>query len=192
MKKSLSVVILAVLALSMSAFASGPGLSSAQQSVTLNAQLSESISVVSNNPTVNFVLQPGQSSLGDAPMSFTTNWTLGASRQNVYLDAYFANPAQALVGQAGGASEMIPTSQVFGLVTPGVGTPSGLTAFTGTSAAGQGGAGVDLQIFDQPITLSNLTGSRNDSVVLSINLTANPQLPADNYTGVLTIVATAL
>ena len=24
---------------------------------------------------------------------------------------------------------MIPTSQVFGLVTPGVGTPSGLTAF---------------------------------------------------------------
>lgn len=85
MKKSLSVVILAVLALSMSAFASGPGLSSAQQSVTLNAQLSESISVVSNNPTVNFVLQPGQSSLGDAPMSFTTNWTLGqAVRMSIW------------------------------------------------------------------------------------------------------------
>jgi hypothetical protein len=190
MKKFLSVLVLAVVALSASAFASG--LSSAQQSVTLNAQLSESISVISNNPTVNFVLQPGQSTIGDAPMSFATNWTLSAARHDVYLDAYFSNPAQALIGQAGGATEMIPSSEVFGLVTPGVGTPSGLTAFTGTSAAGQGGAGVDLQVFDQPITLSNLTGSRNDSIVLSIDLTSNPQLPADNYTGVLTIVATAL
>jgi hypothetical protein len=191
MKKSLYVVVaLALIALSSAAFAAP--LHSAQASVQLNAQLNESISVVSNNPAVNFNLTPGAITAGDAPMSFNTSWTLAAARHDVYLDAYFSDPSQALVGQFGGTTDIIPSSEVFGLVTPGVGTPAGKQAFTGTSLAGEGGAGVDLQIFDQPITLANLTGTRADTVALSIDLTGNPNLPAEQYTGTLTIVASAL
>jgi hypothetical protein len=49
-----------------------------------------------------------------------------------------------------------------------------------------------LTLFTQALTSSNRNANRTDNLVLSINLTSIPQLPAASYTGSLILAAQAL
>ena len=103
---------------------------------------------------------------------------------------HFASATAALTG-TGSSPATIPTSEVLGQVTTG--TPATYTAFTQTPATGAlGTAGASLVLFTQGITGTNRAASRNDNLNLQINLTSQPQLPADTYTGTLNLQAQAL
>lgn len=177
-------VLLALLFLSPAAFGQ---LNSNTAAVSLNATLTESLTISATPSTVNFVLVPGGAATGDAPVAITTTWVLAQGRANVTLDAYFASPTSALSG--GGAPVVnIPTSEVLGQVTTG--TPTSFTAFTQTAALGPAGAG--LALFTQPLTVANRASNRTDNLNLKIDLTSQPQLPSGTYTGTLTLQAQAL
>ena len=81
-----------------------------------------------------------------------------------------------------------PTSSVLGQVPTGV--PTAYKAFTQTNTFG--GATASLKLITQPIVLGLASGSRTDALNLEINLTNLPELPADTYTGTLTIQAQQL
>jgi hypothetical protein len=49
-----------------------------------------------------------------------------------------------------------------------------------------------LQLSSTPILGNNKIGTRNDVMNFNINLTALPNLPANDYTGTLTIQAQAI
>ena len=69
------------------------------------------------------------------------------------------------------------------------GLPTSYTPFTQTNPLGA--AGASLKLFSQTVTGSD-SGSRTDALSLSINLSTLRQLPADTYTGTLTIQAQEL
>jgi len=154
--------------------------------VTLNATMTEALTVAATPSVVNFALANNGTAFGSAPVVITTAWVLGAGRANVVLDAYFANPTAALT--TGGATPTnIPTSAVLGEDL--MGTPSTYTAFTATGVVGTAGAG--LEVFTQPLTALNRAYSRTDNLLLEIN-TTGLVLPAGSYTGTLTLQAQAL
>ncbi len=161
-------------------------LNSNSATVTLNATLSETITVAATPSTVNFTLVAGGTATGSAPVAVTTTWVLASGRANVVLDAYFASSTAALSG--GTPTVNIPSSEVSGQVTTG--TPTSFTAFTQTAALGTAGAG--LTLFTQALTSSNRASTRTDNLNLEINLASQAQLPAATYTGTVTIQAQAL
>jgi hypothetical protein len=174
----------------------GPGaLCSASANVQLNATFPESITINSTQPVINFQLAPDTDAQGDNQMNIKTSWALMSGRTHVYLDAYFNTPSAALTGYgiASNPAEMIPSGIVNGSVNGGTKAP-----FTGTSPVlTVGGAvGGDLAVFDQPISSSNLSGTRTDDVALDIDLTtaAGATIPPDSvgYTGTVVVVATAI
>jgi hypothetical protein len=119
-----------------------------------------------------------------------TSWIMKGSRSSVTLTGYFSSATAALTG-TGSSPANIPTSEVLGQVTTG--TPTSFTAFTQTPATGAlGTAGASLVLFTQAISGTNRAASRNDNLNLEINLTNQPQLPADTYTGTLNLQAQAL
>ena len=159
--------------------------------VTLTAVLAESISITVPTTQVNFALTQAGTVAGSAGVSVTTNWLLGIGRANVVLDAYFASASAALTltGAPNGTTPaVIPASAVLGEMTTG--TPTSFTAFTGTAALGPAGSG--LTLYTQPLSATNRFGTRTDTLLLEINLSGLPQLPAGTYTGTLTLQAEAL
>lgn len=176
---------------------SGPAahgqLNSNTSTVTLSATLGESLTV-SAAPTsgsaVNFTLVSGGTATGSAPVAMTTSWVMKGSRSSVTLTGYFSSAAQAMAG-TGSSPAYIPTSEILGQVTTGA--PTTFTAFTQTpTGSALGTAGASLVLFTQAISGTNRASSRNDNLNLEINLTAQPQLPADTYTGTLNLQAQAL
>jgi len=146
--------------------------------VTLTANMVESLSVSATPSAVNFTLAASGTSTGSAPVVITTTWTLAKSRTSVKLYAYFAS-ATALTD---GASDNIPAANVTGALNAG--TAAAFNSATPFSASG-------LTLFTQAITASNDNSSHGpDSLVLAIN-TAGLALPAATYTGVLNIQAQA-
>ena len=177
----------------LSAPAAHGQLNSNTAAVTLQATLGESLTV-SAAPTsgsqVNFALVAGGTATGSAPVAMTTSWVMKGSRSSVTLTGYFASAAQAMSGTAS-PTVYIPTSEILGQVTTGA--PATFTAFTQTPGTGAlGTAGASLVLFTQAISGTNRASSRNDNLNLEINLTAQPQLPADTYTGTLNLQAQAL
>lgn len=168
-------------------------LNSNTAAVTLSATLSESLTVTAaptSGSSVNFTLASGSTANGSAPVAMTTSWIMKGSRSTVTLTGYFASATSALTG-TGSSPASIPTSEVLGQVTTG--TPTSFTAFTQTPGTGAlGTAGASLVLLTQTVNGSNRSGSRNDNLNLQINLTSQPQLPADTYTGTLDLQAQAL
>lgn len=162
-------------------------INSTQATVTLNATLTESLTVSTNPSAVNFALVSGATANGSAPVAITTSWVLKASRANVNLYAWFLTPAAALT-DGGSPANNIASSLVLGQVTTGA--PTSFTAFTQSNTLGTAGGG--LQLFTQALSSTNRAATRTDNLSLQINLTSLPQLPAGTYTGTVTLQAQAL
>jgi hypothetical protein len=161
---------------------------SAVQSPTLNANLTETLSVsLTGGSTVNFSLTPGAAAAGDVPVSIQTGWVLQPQRGSVRLVGYF-DTTDALT-TPGPPATSIPSSLVFGKMTTG--SPTTFTAFTQT-VSGIGTAGASLLLFSETITGVNKNKTRTDNLDLQIDLTGAPQQAAGAYTGTLRIQAIAL
>ena len=156
-------------------------------SISLTATLGESLTISATPAAVTFALVQGGTAAGSAPVAITTTWLLLPTRANVVLDGYFASAAGALT-DGGATPDLIPTSAVLGKMTTG--SPVAFTAFTATAALGPAGAG--LTLFTVPLTIANRAFTRTDNLLLEIDLSALPQLPAGTYTGTLTLQAQAL
>jgi hypothetical protein len=155
-------------------------LNSKVANVNLNASLSTAITVTAAPGVVNFALLRSGISIGSAPISITTTWTLPFFIGTVKEYAYFTSAASAL---ADGAGDNIPSANVSGSVNGG--------AFTALTGASPFAAGSSLAIFNQFIFFFNINATRTDSLNLRID-TTGLNLPAGTYTGVLHIQAQGL
>ena len=158
-------------------------LNSGAQAITLNAVLTDSVTVALSGNAVNFTLTPGSASNpGSVGITATTSWTLKPSVGSLNLYAYFSNSASAL---SDGAGDNIPSADFQ--ISDNAGPFNALT-----NTVPFGGAGAGLQVSSIKIIGTNKSGSRTDSMNFNINLSTLPSLPAANYTGTLTIQAQAL
>jgi hypothetical protein len=155
--------------------------------VALNGTLAESLTLSATVATVNFTLVPGSTVAGSAAIPITTTWVLGPSRTSIILYGYFASSAAALT-DGYSTPDNIPSSAVLGQVPTG--TPTAFTAFSQT-AAGFGAASASLLLYTQAVAQANhnLVGNRTDN--LSLEIATPATLPANTYTGTLTLQATA-
>lgn len=177
----IAVAMLAMVTLSSLASAQ---LNSGAQAITLNASLTESLTLSLSANTVNFTLTAGSAAnAGSTNVTATTAWVLKPSRTAVGVYAYFANAAAALTD---GAGNNIPSSAFFIADNGGAST-----ALTNTVAFG--GANGGLQLANVAITGANKNSNRSDVMAFNINLTGGtlPQLPAGTYSGTLNIQAQA-
>lgn len=157
--------------------------------VTLNATLSESLTInVTSGNTVNWLaLQPNTAAqAGSTTTSVTTAWVLKPGRTSVAVWAYFGSATSALVHQTAGNTTDIPSSAVK-IQVGGAGAFNALTAVSPFNAAASG-----LQIGSSiAITGANKNSSRTDTLAYQIDTTVVPQLQADTYVGTLNIEAQA-
>ena len=156
--------------------------------VTLNATLSESLTVtVNSGSTVNFTLAPNTAAnTGSTTTGITTAWVLKPGRTAAAVWAYFGSATSALAHQTAGNAVDIPSSAVK-IQVGGAGPYTALTAVSPFNAAASG-----LQIGSSiAINGANKNSSRNDTLAYQIDTTVVPQLPADTYIGTLNIQAQA-
>jgi hypothetical protein len=158
-------------------------LNSAAQTITLNAVLSQSVTVTLSGNAVNFALTSGSASNpGSTSITATTTWTLKPSVGSVNLYAFFSNSASALTDGAGGN---IPSAD-FQISDNG----GAFNALTNTVPFG--GASAGLRLSSTPVLGNTRSGTRNDVMNFNIDLSPLPNLPAGTYTGTLTIQAQAI
>jgi hypothetical protein len=163
--------------------ASAQELNSGAQTIALNANLAESLTLSLSASAVNFTLAAGTAANpGSTNITATTTWVLKPGRTAVGVYAYFANAAAALTD---GAGDNIPSAdfQISNNAGP-------FTALTTTVPFG--GANAGLMLSNTKILGNNRSGSHTDLMNFNINLTTLPSLPAATYTGTLTIQAQAL
>jgi hypothetical protein len=145
-----------------------------QLSVVVGSGAVQTIASLTDNAVNNF----------PTPVVITTSWDVNPGQTNtVNLMAYFATPAQALVGPA----TQIPASRVLGRMTTGL--PVAFTAITQNAVGGVGTAGGSLRLFAQNITGANKKANRTDNLNLQINLTGFPTLAPGLYSGTLNLKA---
>jgi len=150
--------------------------------VGLSASVTESLTITVPVGSVAFgTLTPGATTVGLPTVPIQTDWVLKPSRTVVRLVGYF-DTTNALT-DAGPPAANITTSQVFGKFNGGARNP-----FTQT-IVGFGVAGSALELFNVTITGANKVATRNDTLDLEID--ADAQQPAGDYTGTLRIQATA-
>jgi hypothetical protein len=176
----------AVLALAVSALITSSQaqvLNSGASTITLQAVLSDSLTVSLSGNAVNFTLTPGSANNpGSLGVTATTAWALKPSVGSVKVYAFFASSAAALTD---GAGNNIPSAdfQISNNAGP-------FTALTTTVPFG--GANAGLLLSTTRILGNNRSGSHTDLMNFNINLTTLPSLPATTYTGTLTIQAQAI
>lgn len=171
-------VVLVVVWLIASLAAAAQVLNSGASTITLNANLSESVSLTLSANAVNFTLAAGSASNpGSTGVMATTTWTLKPSRGSLNVYAFFSSSTAALTD---GAGNDIPSAD-FQISNNG----GAFTALTNTVPFG--GASAGLQIGSVKILGNNKQGSRTDSMNFNINLSSLPNLPAATYTGTVTI-----
>src|SRR6266705_3478099 len=176
-----------LMTLLMTATLTGPAraqvLNSAASTITLNAVLSQSVSVTLSANAVNFTLTSGSANNpGSTSITATTTWTLKPSVGSLQVYAFFSNSASALTDGAGNNI----ASADFQISNNG----GAFTALTNTVPFG--GANAGLQLSSTPILGNNKSGTHNDVMNFNINLAPLPNLPAATYTGTLTIQAQAI
>jgi hypothetical protein len=158
-------------------------LNSAASTITLNAVLTESVSLTLSANAVNFTLTSGSANNpGSTSITATTRWTLKPSVGSLKVYAFFANSASALTD---GAGNNIPSADFQISNNGGAFNPL-------TNTVPFGGANAGRQLSSTPIIGINKTGTRNDVMNFNINLAPLPNLPAGAYTGTLTIQAQAI
>ncbi len=158
-------------------------LNSAASTITLNANLSESLAVTLSANAVNFNLTAGSANNpGSTSITATTSWTLKPNIGSVRVYAFFASSAAALTD---GAGDNIPSAN-FQISNNG----GAFTALTNTVPFG--GANAGLLLSTTRVLGNNRIGSHTDAMNFNINLLTLPNLPAATYTGTLTIQAQAI
>jgi hypothetical protein len=176
----------AVLVLVAALFAAPAGaqvLNSGASTITLQAVLSQAVTLTLSANAVNFNLTSGSAANpGSTSITATTSWTLKPSVGSLKVYAFFSNSASALTD---GGGNNIPSAD-FQISNNG----GAFTALTNTVPFG--GANAGLQLSSTPILGNNKTGTRNDVMNFNINLVPLPNLPAGSYTGTLTIQAQAI
>lgn len=180
MRLSAKTRILALIAFLTTAWisASAQAVNSGAQTIALNANLSESVSLTLSANAVNFNLTAGSANNpGSTSITATTTWMLRPNRGSLSVYAFFANSASAL---SDGAGNNIPSAD-FQISDNG----AALQALTNTVPFG--GANAGLQLANVRILGNNKQGSRSDTMNFNINLGTLPSLPAGAYTGTLTI-----
>jgi hypothetical protein len=173
-----------VLAMTFAVSMASAQLNSGAQTIALNANLTESLTLSLSANAVNFTLTSGAAANpGSTNITATTTWVLKPGRTAVGVYAYFANAAAALTD---GVGDNIPSS-AFTIADNG----GAATALTNTVAFG--GANAGYQMANVAITGANKNSSRSDVMAFNIDLTGGtlPQLPANTYTGTLNIQAQA-
>ncbi len=176
-----ATLVLAVTALA--ACSQAQVLNSGAQAITLNAVLTDSVTVSLSGNAVNFVLTPGSANNpGSVGVTATTTWLLKPSVGNLNLYAYFSSSTSAL---SDGAGDNIPSADFQ--ISDNAGPFNALT-----NTVPFGGANAGLQVSTTKIIGTNKSGSRTDSMNFNINLSTLPSLPSGTYTGTLTIQAQAL
>jgi hypothetical protein len=180
----ISWAVMVGFAITLSATIASAQLNSGAQTIALNANLAESLSLSLSATTVNFALSAGSANnAGSAGITATTAWTLAPGRTSVGVYAYFTSATAALTD---GAGDNIPSSAFYIADNAGASTP-----LTNTVAFGAANAG--LKLATVAITGTNRSASRTDAMTFNINLSGGtlPQLPANTYTGTLNIQAQA-
>ena len=170
--------------------------------VTLNAAVSESLTISLGGATTQTwtgasALTPGNATNAPSTGATTVNttWVLQPGRTAVKLYAFFASSATALASATPAASGGvdIPTS-AFEITATGTGATAGTNPVTQTTA-GVGGANASLLLQSTNITGANKVNTTGlaASLTFNINLSsaAMQQLPADTYSGTLSIMAQA-
>ncbi|PYX79145.1 MAG: hypothetical protein DMG70_29030 [Acidobacteria bacterium] len=176
--------MLAMIILMSASLASGQVMNSGAQTITLSAQLAESLTVSLSANAVNFTMAAGSAgNPGSAAITATTAWVLKPGRTQVTIDAYFASAPVALTD---GAGDNIPSSAFKISDNGGASSPLVNTVAFGAANAG-------LRLATVAITGINKNASRTDNMAFNIDLSAGtlPQLPAATYTGTLNIQAQA-
>lgn len=154
-------------------------LNSGVQTITLNANLSESISVNLSSNAVSFTLTAGSATNdGSTGVNATTTWISKPGR-NLSVYAYFTSSTSAL---SDGAGNNIPSSNFLVSNNSGAFAPL-------TNSVAFGGAAAGLQLYTVKITGANRTGTHADNMLFRIDLSTLPQLPAGTYAGTLNIQA---
>ncbi|HTC62807.1 MAG TPA: hypothetical protein VK709_08185 [Candidatus Saccharimonadales bacterium] len=148
--------------------------------VNLAANLTTSLTVTASPGLVNFPLIRSGITNGSATITINTSWTLSPSVGSVKTYAYFTSAAAALTD---GAGDNIPSTSVSESVDGGA-----FGAFTGVSPYA---AASSVTVSTIRILGNNKSGTQSDTLNMRIN-TTGLNLPAANYTGVLTIQAQAL
>jgi hypothetical protein len=157
-------------------------LNSAARPISLQAVLNDSITVNLSSNAVNFNLVRGSANNpGDRSITATTIWTLTPLIGFVRTYAYFSSSAAALTD---GAGNNIPSADFQISDNGGAFQPLNTTVPFGGANAGR-------RLFNQFIFINNRIGTHTDVMTFNINLAPFPNLPANNYTGILNIQAQA-
>jgi hypothetical protein len=175
--------LIALLMATLAAVSHAQVLNAGAKTITLQAVLTDSISITLSSSAVNFNLAQGSASNpGSVGVTATTAWLLKPSVGSLSLYAYFSSSTAALTD---GAGSNIPSAdfQISDNAGP-------FTALTNTVPFG--GANAGLQVSNIKILGNNRSGSRTDQMNFNINLSTLPSLPAGTYTGTLTIQAQAI
>jgi hypothetical protein len=171
LKAAAAIVVLASVPVFAQSIQSGTG-----TDVTLNASITESLTVSLDVSNVNFALTPASATNpGSTGITATTTWLLSGGRSAVKLYAYFDDPTAALTA---GGTQNIPSSSVSAAVG---GTSVG--SFIGAASTFAAASGVT--IFSQGITDANRNSSQSSAVTLNIDMSSTPQLGAGTYVGTL-------
>ena len=158
--------------------------SSSETTVTMSADLFESLTVVVLPGIVNFTLGSGSATnAGSTPVVVTTTWALSLTRTSLKLYAYFSNSTAALAHTLPGNTVDIPSSRFQIAVNGGSFAAVNQTVTFGGASAG-------LQLFSQALTAGTIAGLRADTLTFNIDL-SNYVLPVDVYTGTLRLRAQA-
>ena len=153
---------------------------SAVSDVSVSATLPETLTVSLDQSAVTFALTAGSATNpGNTPIVATTTWALAAGRTDLKLYAYFDTAAAALSLGATNIAGTTITAKVGGISVGNFATDLSLP-------------GTGLTIFDQALTAGTLSGTKNSSVTLNIDLTSLPALPVGAYTGTLHFMAEAI
>jgi hypothetical protein len=172
---------LALLILGLASMASAQVLNTGAQTINLNAQLAESLTLSLSGNAVSFTLAAGSATnAGNTNITATTKWTLKPGRTRVTVDAYFVDPVNALTD---GLGDSIPSSSFF--ISDNGGTSTALTANTAYGTAN------GFRLENVSITGANKNSSATDNMAFNIDLSSLGQLAAGTYTGTLNIQAQA-
>ncbi len=185
----LTLLLMIVLAGSMTAQV----LNSTVQNVNLSATLNESLTVTINSGATQNIasLTPGSVNAFPTQVNLTTNWVLRPSRAALALYTYFDSATAAMVHGDPLNTTDIPSGAIRAAFNGGAfNTISNTTPF--------GAANAGLQLFNVAIIGNNKSGTRTDNIDLQLDLSLTnvngqdmTQLPADTYTGILHIAAQA-
>ena len=159
---------------------------SSLQSVTLNAQKGQSVTLGTPSPsTQGLNIVDGSITNWASPISITISWDVTSSpTTTVKLVGYFATPAQALAFE----TSYIPSSSIEASIDGGV----TWAPVTSNAVGGVGTAGGSIQLYQSaPTSGANKTGSAVVTFQMRLNLTSGPATVAGIYAGTFNLMAIA-